>query len=399
MVAKANPRILLVADQMPSSAGGMSALLARSDLRFQITPMREAPAQLESQRFDAAVIVAPHPYFNGSQKDLVKVLDELYARHIGGVILTFSGDDLSAAHAIATADGIMAVPHSCSADELCGRIAGLLAVRPMVEQLNRENAMLRKFDNGLNNQMTQLDEEMRLAARLQVDFLPRQLPQLNGCGFQVLFRPASYVSGDIYDAMRLDEHHVGFYVADAVGHGMPAALLTIFIKRALKTKEIFDGGYRIVPPDEAIAMLNNDMLGQQLSMCQFVTIAYGILNTKTLELQYARAGHPTPLLLKHDGEVKELDVDGALLGVFPDEKFPLATVQLERGDAVLIYSDGFETAFPDANSVVNERYREEFAKIAGPKAAEQFHLLQEELDKQEGSLHPRDDLTALMLTT
>src|SRR6185437_3147583 len=141
------------------------------------------------------------------------------------------------------------------------------------------------FEAGLNNQMTQMDEEMRLAARLQADFLPREMPKIAGCSFHVLFRPASYVSGDIYDAVRLDEDHVGFYIADAVGHGMPAALLTIFIKRTLKTKEITENGYRLVLPDEAMANLNEEMLSQQLSHCQFATMAYCIVNTKTMEMQ------------------------------------------------------------------------------------------------------------------
>ena len=79
--------------------------------------------------------------------------------------------------------------------------------------------------------MTRLDEELRLAAKLQQDFLPKQLPQVGPIHFHSLFRPAGYVSGDLYDVMRLDEKRVGFFPVDAVGHGMPAALLTMFIKR------------------------------------------------------------------------------------------------------------------------------------------------------------------------
>ena len=74
-----------------------------------------------------------------------------------------------------------------------------------------------------------------------------------------------YVSGDLYDVMRLDETHIGFYMADAVGHGMPAALLTMFIKNALVTKEIGPGGYRLLAPGETIAKLNEVLLGQNLS--------------------------------------------------------------------------------------------------------------------------------------
>ena len=398
MVAHAAPRILVVADGFPPESNGLSHLLARSDWRFIVATMEKAPQAIGEQELAAAILVAPHTYFNGHQKDLVRVLDELVERQIGAIVLTTSDDDLQLAHKMCSADGLMAVPLNCNPDELNGRLAGLAAARPIIDQLQRENHMLRKFDNGLNTQITQIDEEMRLAARLQVDFLPRSLPACDNVSFNVLFRPASYVSGDIYDASRLDEDHVAFFVADAVGHGMPAALLTIFIKRTLQTKEITSNGYRLILPDEALAHLNNELVTQQLSLCQFVTMAYGILNTKTLELQWARAGHPLPMRLHADGKVEELELDGALLGVFEDEKFPLQKVQLKAGDSLLIYSDGFESAFNDASGVINERYRVEFAKLAGPHPTERFNALVKQLDREEGSLHQRDDLTALLLT-
>ncbi|MGN6370618.1 MAG: PP2C family protein-serine/threonine phosphatase [Phycisphaerae bacterium] len=399
MVAHAPPRILVVADSLPADANGLGHLLAQANWRFIVTTMQEAPEKIAEQELAAAILFTPHTYYNGHQKDLIRVLDELVERQIGAIILTTSSADLELANKMMCAsDGLMAVPVSCNPDELAGRLAGLAAARPIIDQLQRENSVLRKFDNGLNTQMTQIDEEMRLAARLQVDFLPRALPAFNNISFNVLFRPASYVSGDIYDANRVDEDHVAFFIADAVGHGMPAALLTIFIKRTLQTKEITKNGYRIIPPDEALAHLNNELVTQQLSLCQFVTMAYGILNTKTLELQWARAGHPLPMRLRADGSAEELDLDGALLGVFEDEKFPLQKVQLNPGDAILLYSDGFESAFPDTNGVINERYRTEFAKLAGPHPAEKFNALVQHLDQQEGSLHQRDDLTALLLT-
>lgn len=376
----------------------MAHLLASSDYRFIISSMHEAPEKIAKHEPSAAILLTPPTYYNGHQKDLIHVLDALVARQIGAVLLAFNHADLEMAHRMCTSDGLMAVPMTCNPDELLGRLAGLAAARPIIDQLQRENAMLRKFDTGMSTQITQIDEEMRLAARLQVDFLPRKMPEIDGVSFNVFFRPASYVSGDIYDVARLDEDHVAFFVADAVGHGMPAALLTIFLKRTLQTKEVTKSGYRLIPPDQALAHLNNELVGQQLSLCQFVTMAYGILNTKTLTLQWARAGHPAPLRLKSNGSAEEMELDGALLGVFADEQFPLQTVQLEPGDSILMYSDGFESAFTDPSGLVNERYRLEFAKLAGDNPPARFNAMVQELDKQEGSLHQRDDLTALLLT-
>src|SRR5688572_16047776 len=141
----------------------------------------------------------------------------------------------------------------------------LATLQSEIDALQREMATLRKRDESLNFYMHRLDEELRLAAKLQQDFLPKSLPQIGKVHFHTLFRPAGYVSGDLYDVMRIDEKHVGFYMADAVGHGMPAALLTMFIKNALVTKQITQDGYRLVPPSQSMARLNDALVDQNLS--------------------------------------------------------------------------------------------------------------------------------------
>lgn len=396
-----SPSIFIISDEPPQHQA-VQSLMSRTDLSCVLVRSEETLEKMTEEPA-AAVIVASPKCFSSDQANLVRILDELCKRQIGAVILVPTIDDLAIATDMVQGDGFMAVSPNCSAEELAGRVEGLLATRPVLQQLRRENAMLRKLDRGVQQQMTQMDEEMRLAARLQTDFLPRRLPEQNGCSFRVLFRPASYVSGDIYDAMRLDEHHLGFYIADAVGHGMPAALLTIFIKRTLRIKEIHEPGkpgssYRVIPPDEALFHLNAEICQQQLSLSQFVTMVYGVLNIHTYELKLARAGHPCPYLLRSDGSMKELEPDGPLLGVFPEEQFPVMTVQLEPGDNILMYSDGFETAYPGGDEVVNERYKDEFKKMASANPQAGFDSFVAELDRQEGSLHQRDDLTALMLS-
>jgi sigma-B regulation protein RsbU (phosphoserine phosphatase) len=135
---------------------------------------------------------------------------------------------------------------------------------------------------------------------------------------------------------------VGFYVADAVGHGMPAALLTMFIKKAMQTKRIIDHGYELVPPEEVLRQLNVDLCQQNLSACQFCTACYAILDTQTLSLHYARGGHPHPILLRADRSVEHLEAPGPLLGIFPEEQFPARRCQLQRGDRLVMFSDGAE---------------------------------------------------------
>ena len=168
-----------------------------------------------------------------------------------------------------------------SCEMLKGRLAMLLELQPRLSELNAEINMLRRQSQPMNSYFVQVDEEMRLAARLQRDFLPRQMPQIEGFGFASVYRPATWVSGDIYDIKRLDEENVGFYIADVVGHGMPAALLTMFIKQALVAKRIGGRDYNLVEPGEAPAQLNEGVFSRERSDFQFATCCYGLLNTKT----------------------------------------------------------------------------------------------------------------------
>src|SRR5207237_2111537 len=120
------------------------------------------------------------------------------------------------------------------------------------------------INKRLQQAYQQIDQELELAQRLQTSFLPQTLPQVPHVRFAVTYRPCGHVGGDFYDVFRLDERHVGFYVADAMGHGVPASLLTIFVKKSVRAKEISGQSYRLVPPDEVLAKLNRDLIEQAL---------------------------------------------------------------------------------------------------------------------------------------
>jgi sigma-B regulation protein RsbU (phosphoserine phosphatase) len=279
---------------------------------------------------------------------------------------------------------------------ISGIIAQLDAVQYEVEELRTEVNMLRRRDETLNFYLHRLDEELRLAARLQQDFLPRELPQLGPV------RPAGYVSGDIYDVARLDERRIGFYVADAVGHGMPAALLTMFIKRALVTKQVLPPGsaagtYRLLDPGEAMQGLNTSLVDQQLSQATFATAVYGIVDVDTLELRMAKAGHPSPLLIHADGSYEWMEVVGSLLGIFPDETFITRKAQLNRGDRLIIYTDGIEMAFPEHGNSVEPRWKDELISRKHLTPEQLLHEFAEQIDHEAGSLQPRDDLTVMVI--
>ena len=140
--------------------------------------------------------------------------------------------------------------------------------------------------------------------------------------------------------MRLDEEHVGLYVADAMGRGLPASsLLSIFVKKSLTPKEILGRSYRLVPPGEVLDRLNRELLNLSLPEPPFVTMLFAQLNCRDGSLTFARAAHPHPLHVPVEGEPAYWHSAGTLLGVFESE-FPLQQKQLKLGDKLILFSDG-----------------------------------------------------------
>lgn len=301
-------------------------------------------------------------------------------------------------------DGIVLAGTETEPAHLATTLGVLLSQSPVMHAMRSEIKLLRAHQGGLADEMGRIDEELRLAAQLQREFLPTQMPRIDGVNFDVLWRPASYVSGDIYDVTRLDESHIGFFLADAVGHGVPAALMTMFIKRSLDFKKIDPDaphGYRIVEPGDALAQLNRDMIASQHGNVRFATACCGVIDCASNTVQIARAGHPFPMVLRADGTREMIEADGGLLGVFDGEAFEQTQVTLGVGDRLLVYSDGFEMAFPDTEAdqacVANTRYQSEFLDLRHGSAAEAIERLGGRLDQQAGSLNQRDDLTIVCL--
>ena len=234
--------------------------------------------------------------------------------------------------------------------ELLAQVQALIRIKQRHDQLTGKAAEANRATKRLQAANQQMDQELELAQRLQHSFLPQSLPQMPSVRFAVKYKPCSRVGGDFYDIFRLDEKHLGFYIADAMGHGVPASLLTIFVKKGVRAKDIAGQTYRLVPPSEVLERLNRDLIDQQLADLPFITMVDVLYNCQDGTLQFARAGHPYPLYLPKDGKPILWQSEGSLLGVF-ETPFPLQTHHLKPGDKLLLYTDGMDAASFERHSV------------------------------------------------
>lgn len=291
------------------------------------------------------------------QQKIAQIIESLEMEHIGVILLTSRVNMPIKSFSLAptkTSFSMTETMESVSIDDLWIQISVNLAyrkkstgisVRPALSDDPARSVSKNKLAEQLSLAgalVESLTGELRLAGRVQQDFLPSQLPNTEQIQWSTIFLPAEWVSGDIYNVVRIDEQHIGFYIADVVGHGMPAALLTIFIKQALVMRETIENNYRIFSPAEVMQNLNIRLALQKLSGYQFATCCYCLLNTKTLQLTYARAGHPYPILLRGKQPPKQLEIRGSLLGIFEQAEYTQQTIQLMPGDKLLLYSDGAE---------------------------------------------------------
>lgn len=296
-------------------------------------------------------------------------------------------------------DALVPAGPEISADELWGRLITIRQYRPMLRRMESQVNVMQRLGKKLNQQFVEVDQELRLASRLQRDFLPKSMPRVGDIRFAALFRPATWVSGDIYDVRRLDESHLSFYLADAVGHGVAAGLLTMFIRQAVTGKHVGRDRYKIIPPDQVLAHLNTQLAQQELPNCQFVTACYGTIDSRTHEVAFSRGGHPHPLLAAPDGTCTEIRTVGGLLGVFPAEQFPSTRVHIKPGEKFIIYSDGLEDVIFTGGheETENPKFNPAFRAALAHPADQCIAALTDLIEHTEGSLQPSDDQTCIVL--
>jgi serine phosphatase RsbU (regulator of sigma subunit) len=238
-----------------------------------------------------------------------------------------------------------------------------------------------------------VEQELRVASRIQHASLPKEVPELEGWKISPLYRPAREVGGDFYDFHLLPEGRLGLVVGDATGKGVPAALVMSTTCGMLQLAAQALGSSS---PGEVLREVN-EALWARIPQNMFVTCFYAILEPKSASLSYANAGHDLPYV-RHGGECEELRARGTPLGLMPSMSYEEKEITLQANEAVLFYSDGLVEAhdpegemfgFPRLRALVAEHAEEE--RQLGEFLMEELYSFVGEGWEQE------DDITLLTL--
>jgi anti-sigma regulatory factor (Ser/Thr protein kinase) len=186
-------------------------------------------------------------------------------------------------------------------------------------------------------QRERIEQELRVAQLIQQQFLPHELPDLEGWKLAAYYGPAREVGGDFYDFIKLPDDQIGIVVGDVTDKGVPAALVMATTHSILRAE-----APRLVAPS-AVLQRVNDLLVDEMPAHMFVTCLYAVLDPATGRLRYANAGHNVPYVSTEDG-VTELRATGMPLGLLPDMDYEEKEATLAPGDTVLLHSDGLAEA-------------------------------------------------------
>jgi serine phosphatase RsbU (regulator of sigma subunit) len=182
-------------------------------------------------------------------------------------------------------------------------------------------------------------ERLRIAEVLQVGLRPRALPAIPGIELAARFRPAGdelEVGGDFYDVFPAEDGTWTFIIGDVSGKGAEAAAVTALARHTLRAASLLVSG-----PAADLTLLNRALVADPTE--QFCTVFCARVRHEAggLQLRFVNGGHVPPLVLRRDGTLEEVEGGrGPLLGPFNDAHYHEATLRLEPGDLLLMYTDG-----------------------------------------------------------
>jgi serine phosphatase RsbU (regulator of sigma subunit) len=248
---------------------------------------------------------------------------------------------------------------------------------------------IREYSEALEKEKA----ELRIASHIQLSFLPRSVPRIEGFDIAAVSTPAREVGGDFYDIIDLGKGRTGLVIADVAGKGVPAALFMVLSRTTVRTSA------RMKEPVAAAVTDANRMITADADQGMFVTLVLGILDNRIRQFTYGNAGHNPPLHYRSaTGEMVPLNPTGMALGVDEDEVYTQATVTIDPGDVVVFYTDGVVEAENGEHGQFGEdRLVEVIREFHHLTAKGLLEKIQEAIAEFISGAPQYDDLTILVL--
>ncbi len=208
-----------------------------------------------------------------------------------------------------------------------------------------------------------LDHQLMLAGEVQASLLPKDSPRVPGCDIAGINLPTMEIGGDYYDYIPLRSGRLGLVVADVSGKGVPAALIMATFRAALRSEL-----RREVPIADVVDSVDR-LLIDSMDSSRFVTAVCGILEPASGTFTYVNCGQTPPLLLRASGETVWLDRGGPALGMPIAAVRETASVRLETGDVLALYTDGVVEVFAEGGDEFGLVRLEQVLRAAGAASA------------------------------
>ncbi len=265
----------------------------------------------------------------------------------------------------------------------------------MANRLQRTNhALIQEMEEQLKYK--QLEKELETAGKIQSGIVPNGanlLPLAPALDAHAIIKQAREVGGDFYDAALVDEDRIYFAIGDVSGKGMPAALFMMRTISALRmlinNQDAFD---KVIPGLNGLLAKNNDDM-------MFVSLFVGVFNFRTGLLRYVNAGHNPPFVSTNKHGFRPLTTSqGPLVGIFESAQFSVGEIQVRKGNAILLYTDGLSEAMnPDGEMFEMDRIQAVLDQNLHSSAKETIEALDQAVNAFVDTAAPHDDQTVLAL--
>ena len=304
----------------------------------------------------------------------------------------------------AGADDFLSKP--LDAQVLRARVRVAERILTLQGQLADQNRMMRESRQRLQQAYDQIQQDLASAARIQRQMLPPADRLVVPFRAESLFLPAAQVSGDSFNFFQIDNDRIGFYLFDVSGHGIQAALFSARLTSALMPTAASDrtevgagaAALGFLGPGPFLSEVNTRWVEPDAAMENYATIVYGTLDKHCGDADVVLAGHPPALVLRNDGGIESLEPGGLPFGMFPNVAYESQRVLLNRGDRLILYSDGVtECRNPQGELFGIERLRSALAANAGDNRLGLTRELEAQLQQWSGALDFEDDISVLVL--